>query len=99
MTQTLKKVLIVLRIFKYDPALDSPDDNMVQGPGCIYAGLAWYSLIINKFNIMSIFHQRYILSNVLGTSFEQGPNMFESSCNTLATKCSVLARIQTVTST
>jgi hypothetical protein len=37
MTQTLKKVLMVLRIFKYDPALDSPDDNMLQGPGCIYA--------------------------------------------------------------
>ena len=27
MTQTFKKVLMVLRIFKYDPALDSPDDN------------------------------------------------------------------------
>ena len=49
-TQTLKKVLMVLRIFKYDPALDSPDDNMVQGPGRIYAGLAWYSLILHNFN-------------------------------------------------
>ena len=29
MTQTLKKVLMVLRIFKYDPVLDSPDDKMI----------------------------------------------------------------------
>ena len=60
MTQTLKKALMVLRIFKYDPALDSPDDNMVQGPGRIYAGLAWHSLIIHKFTVISIFHQRPI---------------------------------------
>jgi hypothetical protein len=33
---------------------------MVQGPGCIYAGLAWHSLIIHKFTLMSIFHQRPI---------------------------------------
>ena len=58
MTQTLKKVLMVLRIFKYDPALDSPDDNMVQGPGRIYAGLAWHSLIRHEFTELSIFHQR-----------------------------------------
>jgi len=42
-TQTLEKVLMVLRIFIYDPAFDSPDDNMVQGPRRIYAGLAWHS--------------------------------------------------------
>ena len=35
MTQALKKGVMVLRIFKYDPALDSQDDNMVKGPGCI----------------------------------------------------------------
>lgn len=64
MTQTLKKVLMVLRIFKYDPALDSPDDNMVQGPGRIYAGLAWHSLIINKFSVISIFHQRPVCLSV-----------------------------------
>jgi hypothetical protein len=34
MVQTLKKVLMVLHIFIYDPALDSPDDNMLQGPIC-----------------------------------------------------------------
>ena len=38
MTQTLKKVLMVLRIFKYDPALYAADDDMMQGSGSIYAG-------------------------------------------------------------
>ena len=60
MTQRLKKPLMVLRIFKYDPALDSPDDNMEQRTQCVYASLEWYSLIIHKFTVMSLFHQRIL---------------------------------------
>ena len=43
MTQTLKKALMVLRIFKYDPALDSPDDNRCRAPGASMR--AWRGIV------------------------------------------------------
>jgi len=45
--EALQKILPVPVVYEYLSALDTPDHDVVQGTGCVQAGLSWHGFILH----------------------------------------------------